>query len=304
MTTFRQLEAQAQQAIIDDQLQQMVASLSPAPTEWNVTSRFLLKLVRQGATLVILLITLLAAAVILRGMIWFRVEYWVGLIGLVAILCAGLVGSCLWAYFFLPLEALWREVVIESLPERRVFSLNRLHHKAMRGQLYQVLIYWGRIEAVMRQQSERPFPVSRQQIITWLWATYRLAYQGDQLHLSLVKSRQLQHLPALIEQDERQLSRETDPHCRQHIEQLLAHRRQQWATFQTLRDKRHQLQQQLDRTVAAWGAMDTQLLLVQHHQVSRETFNNHALPQDIAEQIACLQDLTAAVIEVQSLIKR
>jgi hypothetical protein len=183
---------------------------------------------------------------------------------------------------------------------RQEFDLGRLRAGEPRARVEQALEYRRRIEDALAAQRAGVLREHLNQVAIdieqWIANIYGLAVKLDRYeHDDLVRE-DLRRVPAALDQLQARLQAEDDPAVRAQIAETIRGREAQLASLRTLESTMERAGYQLEQTLTALGTVYSQLLLVGVRDI--DSSRAQRLRQDIAEQVAALQDLSSSLDEV------
>ncbi|HEY63123.1 MAG TPA: hypothetical protein G4O02_00975 [Caldilineae bacterium] len=183
---------------------------------------------------------------------------------------------------------------------RQRFNPRRIRNPSLRAQVEQALGYHERMERLVRQQRagvlrDHLLDTIRQ-LEDWLENLYRLAQKLDAYQSDPIIRRDREKVPEDIRRLRAQLRREDDPDVRTQLEAALASREAQWRSLEALDNTMDRARYQLESTISALGTIYSQIQLIGARDVDSDRARR--LRQDIADQIAALQDIVQAIEEV------
>lgn len=266
MSRLHQFEAEAQQAILRDAVTAYLRDVPHWRQEPALRRAVIIGALRSPAALGAMSLTgvMLVVAVVL-----FRATpVAAGLAGGVTLL-AGIAALGGWLWLAVHHEQRWLQVLAIRLEPQARFAPGSLRDRGLQQRLYRALHAWG-----LAQQAAMRLPAgvaktqalaSCRQTTGWLASAYALAAQADELQW----------------------------------EAALAHRLQPGGESPASRQVRRQLieaSNRLDNTVAGLQALHSELLLMAGS--GKQSPHVVRLESEIGEEVARLQDLTAAMQEV------
>ena len=117
------------------------------------------------------------------------------------------------------------------------------------------------------------------------------AYESDP-----VLKQDLRSVPLAIKNFQARLELEDDESVRAQLRETIASKKAQWANLQRLQNAMEKAEYQLENTLAAMGTVYAQLQLLGAKDV--DSGRAQRLREDIAEQVAALQDVLETMDEV------
>jgi hypothetical protein len=167
--------------------------------------------------------------------------------------------------------------------------------------LAQALLYQTQIQRALRTTTSARDQAHRQQLAAqikvWITAIQTLirrisAWQQDDLI-----RQEMVAIPTAIETLQTQLTHESDPILRRHLEHALANRRNQLASLEGLQRTIQQAELQIENTLSLLGLIYSQILA---GQSTRQVANYSRLSTEVDEEVQRLQDWLAALQEVKT----
>jgi len=217
---------------------------------------------------------------------WWRWWYW---------LILGGVAEALIIYTSLTDPETGAQVVAAMFREE--FNPRRIRSPRFRERVEKALEYQQRIEAAVRQRRgvlRDHLRDTTRQITDWIAAIYHLAQRLDTYTRDKIVKRDLKSLPSEIENLKKRLAVEDDEAVREQLRETVARKEQQLAYLRRLENTMEKAEFQLEATLTALGTVYSQMLLLG----AKESPRTRRLQEDIAEQIASLQDIAEAMDEV------
>lgn len=220
---------------------------------------------------------------------WWRWWYW---------LAIGVVAEVLIIYTSLTDPALARKVVADML--RQEFNPRELHSAKYRDKVQKALEYRERIEGLIRQSRQgvlrSHLEEDARRITEWVANVFGLAKRLDAYENDEIIKRDMQSVQAALREFEARLKLEDDEAVRQQMQEAIHSKRTQWENLQRLQNTMEKAEFQLENTLSAMGTVYAQLQLIGAKDV--DSSRARRLREDIAEQVAALQDIVEAMDEV------
>ncbi|MBC7251662.1 MAG: hypothetical protein H5T62_15460, partial [Anaerolineae bacterium] len=234
----------------------------------------------------------LPALTLLLGPLWLPwLPWWVWLL-------VGGVAEIAIIWTSLSDEATAARVVAEMF--RRQFDPQSLRQKPLRERVEKALEYRGRIEEVVRRTQKGVLrdhlAETARQITTWVEQVYLLAQRLDAYASDPVLEQDLRSVPLAIKNFRKRLEDEDDEAVRAQLQETIAGKEAQWANLQRLQNTMERAEYQLENTLAAMGTVYAQLQLMGAKDIN--SGRAQRLREDIAEQVAALQDVLETMDEV------
>ena len=225
---------------------------------------------------------------------WWRWWYW---------LIIGVVAEALIIYTSLSDPALGQKVVSDML--RGEFNVGELHSSKYRDKVEKALEYRERIEGVIRQSRQgvlrSHLEEDARRITEWVANVFGLARRLDAYENDEIIKRDTRSVQSAIKDFEARLRLEDDEAVREQMQEAIRSKRTQWDNLQRLQNTMEKAEFQLENTLAAMGTVYAQLQLIGAKDVDSSRARN--LREDIAQQVAALQDIAEAMDEVYSGLK-
>ncbi|MCD6289281.1 MAG: hypothetical protein J7M34_02165 [Anaerolineae bacterium] len=189
-------------------------------------------------------------------------------------------------------------VVAELFRQR--FNPRRIHDKRLREQVERALNYHERVERLVQRQRagvlrDRLLDLT-QQLGNWLENIFRLAEKLDAYQADAIIRRDRESVPQDIQRLRAALRREDDLAVRAQLQAALANREAQWRSLEALDNTMDRARYQLESTISALGTIYSQVRLIDVRDVDSDRARR--LRQDIADQVAALQDIMQAIEDV------
>lgn len=246
----------------------------------------------ESAVTIATFFIVLPALTLLLGSSWIPwLPWW-------AWLLAGAVAETAIVWASLSDEATAARVVAEMF--RRQFDPRALRRAKLRDRVEKALEYRVRIEEVVQRTQkgvlrEHLIETARQ-ITTWVEQVYALAQRLDAYESDPVLKQDLRSVPLAIKNFQARLELEDDESVRAQLRETIASKKAQWANLQRLQNAMEKAEYQLENTLAAMGTVYAQLQLLGAKDV--DSGRAQRLREDIAEQVAALQDVLETMDEV------
>jgi Sec-independent protein translocase protein TatA len=183
---------------------------------------------------------------------------------------------------------------------REEFNPRNLRSTNYRSRMEKALEYQQRIEKAVYDNPDSMLRDRLRDITSgvgdWIRAIYLLARRLDAYDADEVIKQDILSVPKAVENFKKRLKEEEDEAVRQQLQETINSKEAQWANLRQLQNIMEKAEYQLEATLSALGTVYSQLLLIG----ARDTQGDQAqrLRQDIADQVAALQDLVQAVDEV------
>ena len=220
---------------------------------------------------------------------WWRWWYW---------LAIGVVAEGLIIYTSLTDPALAQKVVADML--RREFDPGELRSAKYRDKVQKALEYRERIEGLIRQSRQgvlrSHLEEDARRITEWVTNVFGLAKRLDAYENDEIIKRDMRSVQATLRDFEARLRLEDDEAVRQQMREAIRSKKTQWENLQRLQNTMEKAEFQLENTLAAMGTVYAQLQLIGAKDV--DSSRARRLREDIAEQVAALQDIVEAMDEV------
>ena len=215
-------------------------------------------------------------------------------------LLAGAVAETVIVWASLSDEATAARVVADMF--RRRFDPRILRRAKLRDRVEKALEYRVRIEKVVQRTQKgvlrEHLTEAARQITTWVEQVYALAQRLDAYESDPVLKQDLRSVPLAIKNFQARLELEDDESVRAQLRETIASKKAQWANLQRLQNAMEKAEYQLENTLAAMGTVYAQLQLMGAKDV--DSGRAQRLREDIAEQVAALQDVLETMDEVYS----
>lgn len=183
---------------------------------------------------------------------------------------------------------------------RRQFDPHTLRQKSLRERVEKALAYRVRIEEVVRRTQKGVLrdhlTETARQITTWVEQVYLLAQRLDAYASDPVLKQDLRAVPLAIKNFRKRLETEDDEAVRAQLQETIAGKEAQWAHLQRLQNTMERAEYQLENTLAAMGTVYAQLQLMGAKDI--DSGRAQRLREDIADQVAALQDVLETMDEV------
>lgn len=213
-------------------------------------------------------------------------------------LLAGAVAEAVIVWASLTDEATAAQVVAEMF--RRQFDPRTIRQTQLRDRVEKALEYRGRIEKVVQRTQKgvlrEHLAETARQITTWIEQVYALARRLDAYESDPVLKQDLRSVPLAIKNFYSRLDLEDDGAVQAQLRETIASKEAQWANLQRLQNTMEKAEYQLENTLAAMGTVYAQLQLMGAKDV--DSGRAQRLREDIAEQVAALQDVLETMDEV------
>ena len=225
---------------------------------------------------------------------WWRWWYW---------LVIGAVAEALIIYTSLSDPALAQKVVSDML--RGEFSARELRSAKYRDKVGEALEYRERIEGVIRRSGEGVLrdhlEEDARRITEWLANIFGLAKRLDAYENDEIIKRDMHSVQSAIKDFAARLRLEDDETVREQMQEAIRSKKTHWDNLQRLQNTMEKAEFQLENTLSAMGTVYAQLQLIGAKDV--DSSRTQRLREDIAEQVAALQDIVEAMDEVYNGLK-
>ena len=191
-----------------------------------------------------------------------------------------------------------RKAVAAMLQEQ--FNPGVLQSRALRERIAKGLEYREGIEKVIRQARSgvlrSHLEDDAREVDRWLDHVYRLAQRLDNYFQDKVIKQDMGSVPSSIKNFRARLKLEDNPTVREQMEKTIAQKEAQWEALQRLQDTMEKAEFQLEATLTSLGTVYSQMRNIE----AKDVDSGHAarLSQDIADQVAGLEDIELAMDEV------
>ena len=220
---------------------------------------------------------------------WWRWWYW---------LVIGVVAEALIIYTSLTDPALARKVVSDML--RGEFNPRELRSVKYRDKVAKALEYRERIEGLIRQSRQgvlrSHLEEDARRITKWVANVFGLAKRLDAYENDEIIKRDMRSVQAALREFEARLKLEDDEAVRQQMREAIRSKKTHWDNLQRLQNTMEKAEFQLENTLSAMGTVYAQLQLIGAKDV--DSIRAQRLREDIAAQVAALQDIVEAMDEV------
>lgn len=191
-----------------------------------------------------------------------------------------------------------RRVVAEML--RQQFNPRALASPQVRGRMERALEYREQIEQAIRQRRGGALKAHLREttgrIDDWLAHIFNLAQRLDRYEQDPIVARDKDDIPQELVRIRQRLAREGDPSVREQMQETIRQREAQQANLERLENTMERAEFRLEETLAALGTLYSQLLLLDAGAI--DSGRAQRLRQDIADQVAALQNTIEAMDEV------
>ncbi len=243
----------------------------------------------ESAVIIAMTIVLIGVPFLRQPFPWWQWWYW---------LVLGLVAEALIVVTTVLDPEANQRVVSEMLRQR--FDIRKLRDRQLREQLKKALEYRERIVAEIEREEDAVLDDHLRDVARslddWIAQIYRLARGLDAYGQDKVIARDMQSVPAALKSLNERLAAERNPSVQEQIREAMATKQAQWNTLESLRSTMAKAQLQLENTLSAMGTVYSQVLLLGAKDV--DSGRAQRLREDIAGQVASLQDIAAAMDEV------
>lgn len=246
----------------------------------------------ESAVTIAIFFIILPALTLLIGTSWIPwLPWWIWLL-------MGAIAEVAILWTSLSDEATAARVVADMF--RRQFDPHTLHQTQLRDRVEKALEYRGRIEEVVQRTQKgvlrEHLTETARQISDWVEQVYALARRLDAYESDPVLKQDLRSVPLAIKNFSTRLETEDDEAVRTQLRETIASKEAQWANLQRLQNTMEKAEYQLENTLAAMGTVYAQLQLLGAKDV--DSGRAQRLREDIAEQVAALQDVLETMDEV------
>lgn len=191
-----------------------------------------------------------------------------------------------------------RKAVAAMLQEQ--FNPGVLQSRALRDRIAKGLEYREGIEKVIREARSgvlrSHLEDDAHQVDRWLDHVYRLAQRLDNYYQDEVIKQDMRSVPSSIKNFRARLKLEDNPTVREQMEKTIVQKETQWEALQRLQDTMEKAEFQLEATLTSLGTVYSQMRNVEAKDV--DSGRAARLSQDIADQVAELEDIELAMDEV------
>jgi len=234
-------------------------------------------------------VTIILIFVFPSPFLWWQWWYW---------LVIGLVAEALIIYTSLSDPALAQKVVADML--RGEFNPRGLRSAKYRDKVEKALEYRERIEGVIRQSRDgvlrEHLEEDARRITEWVANVFGLARRLDAYENDEIIKRDMRSVQSDIKDLEARLRLEDDEAVGQQMREAIGSKKTHWDNLQRLQNTMEKAEFQLENTLSAMGTVYAQLQLIGAKDVDSSRARN--LREDIAQQVAALQDIVEAMDEV------
>jgi hypothetical protein len=213
-------------------------------------------------------------------------------------LALGIVAEGLIVYTSVTDPETGRRVVADML--RQEFSPRSLRSPQVRERMERGLEYREQIEEAIRQRRggalQAHLRETTARVDDWLAHIFSLAQRLDRYAQDPIVARDKRDIPPELARIRRRLAQEGDASVRAQMQEAIRQREAQQANLERLENTMERAEFRLEETLAALGTLYSQLLLLDAGAV--DSGRAQRLRQDIADQVAALQDTIEAMDEV------
>ncbi len=235
-------------------------------------------------------LTILLAYFVQQPFDWWQWWYW---------LILGLVAEGLIIYTSLSDVDTGAQVVSDMLREE--FNPAAIKNQKYRAEVQRALDYRTRIEELIRHSEagalRQHLQESTSGISDWIAQIFRLAQRLDDFERDTMLRQDIQTTPAMLQELNTRVQRETDDAVRDQARQVLASKQAQWGNLQKLMRTMQQADLQLDATLTALGTVYSQLVLIRSKDDIQDS-RSQRLRDDVQDQVSKLSELQEAMDEV------
>jgi hypothetical protein len=191
-----------------------------------------------------------------------------------------------------------RQVVAEML--RQQFNPRALRSPRTREWMDRALEYREQIEEAIRQRRGGALKAhlweTTARVDDWLAHVFNLAQRVDRYEQDPIVARDRDDIPQEMARIRKRIQQESDHSVREQMQEVIRQREAQQANLERLENAMERAEFRLEETLAALGTLYSQLLLLDAGAV--DSGRAQRLRQDIAAQVAALQDTIEAMDEV------
>jgi hypothetical protein len=184
---------------------------------------------------------------------------------------------------------------------RQEFNPLTIQSQKYRAAVQRALDYRTRIEEMIRQSEAGVLQSHLQEstagISDWIAQIFRLAQRLDVFERDAFIKQDVASTPREIVDLSARVQREADAAVREQAQRTLDSKKAQWQNLKKLGQTMEQAELQLDATLTALGTVYSQLMLI-HSKDDIEDSRSQRLREDIADQVAKLNELQGAMDEV------
>ncbi len=220
---------------------------------------------------------------------WWQWWYW---------LILGVVAEALIIWTSLTDVETGQKVVAEMF--RQEFDVRTLRNKKLQEQLEKALEYRRRIDTLLQRSETGVLREHLRETVNgvtdWIANIFHIARRLDAYESDQVIAQDLRSVPLAIQNFKKRLETEDDEAVRAQMREAIRTKEAQWENLQKLQNTMEKAEFQLENTLAALGTLYTQLQLLDAKDV--DSGRAQRLQEDIAGQIASLQDIAEAMDEV------
>lgn len=234
-------------------------------------------------------LTIILAFLFSKPFPWWQWWYW---------LILGVVAEALIIWTSLSDVETGQKVVAEMF--RQEFDVRALRDKKLQERLEKALEYRHRIDTLV-QHSEAGVLRGHLRDTTagvtdWIASIFNIARRLDAYGGDKMIGQDMRSVPLAIQNFKKRLEIEDDEAVRAQMREAIRSKEAQWENLQKLQNTMEKAEFQLENTLAALGTLYTQLQLIGARDV--DSGRTQRLQEDIAGQIASLQDIAEAMDEV------
>ena len=220
---------------------------------------------------------------------WWQWWYW---------LILGVVAEALIIWTSLSDVETGQKVVAELF--RQKFDVRALRDKKLRERLEKALEYRQRIDTLVQCSEEGVLREHLRDttagVTDWIANIFSIARRLDAYGSDKMIEQDMRSVPLAIQNFKKRLKIEDDEAVRAQMRETIRNKEAQWENLQKLQNTMEKAEFQLENTLAALGTLYTQFQLIGAKDV--DSGRTQRLQEDIAEQIASLQDIAEAMDEV------
>lgn len=220
---------------------------------------------------------------------WWQWWYW---------LILGVVAEALIIWTSLTDVETGQKVVAEMF--RQEFDVRTLRNKKLQEQLEKALEYRQRIDTLVQHSEAGALREHLREttagVTDWIASIFHIARRLDAYGNDKMIEQDLRSVPLAIQNFKRRLEIEDDEAVKAQMREAIRTKEAQWENLQKLQNTMEKAEFQLENTLAALGTLYTQLQLIGAKDV--DSGRTQRLQEDIAGQIASLQDIAEAMDEV------
>lgn len=243
----------------------------------------------ESAVTIALIIVLIGVPALRQPFPWWQWWYW---------LILGVVAEALIIWTSLSDVETGQKVVAEMF--RQEFDVQSLRDKKLQERLEKALAYRQRIDTLVQSSKggvlQEHLRDTTAGVTDWIANIFNIARRLDAYGGDKMIEQDLRSVPLAIQNFKKRLEIEDDEAVRAQMRETIRSKEAQWENLQKLQNTMEKAEFQLENTLAALGTLYTQLQLIGAKDV--DSGRTQRLQEDIAGQIASLQDIAGAMDEV------